>query len=277
MKTKCVRIVSPDETRRLRAGIDKRRLIRLRFVYRDKNSSMRTAQTPLPVNAKARLCAQASREPSAMQGLVKLDSPTVQRIGVMVFIQLVVNFKWTKYWYKGDISTEFLQGKDRDVETRGRLFLEPPSRPLATVPPGALLEVIKSVYGLPDAPRAWWEELTKFLTDVLGFQHCKMDIAFLVWYYDSGDVGIMIILHVDDVQVAYDGNKATEKIVQTLYQKYPFGEWVKVHEQKSGVHYTGRLVKVIDEEQVIISQEDFIDGRMESLPCLLYTSDAADE
>ena len=33
---------------------------------------------------------------------------------------------------------------------------------------GAILEVVKSVYGLPGAPRAWWTEVTTFLCYMLG-------------------------------------------------------------------------------------------------------------
>ena len=32
-------------------------------------------------------------------------------MGVMLFIQITVNLGWTESWYKGDISTAFLQGE----------------------------------------------------------------------------------------------------------------------------------------------------------------------
>ena len=62
---------------------------------------------------------------------------------------------------------------------------------------------MKSVYGLPDAPRAWWEEVTGYLRQE-GFVHSRMDPAFMIWYHESGSVGIMLILHVDDVMIATD-------------------------------------------------------------------------
>ena len=85
MKNKSVKILKGADAKQVIATTDPRRIINLRFVYRDKNASIRTPQTPLPVRAKARLCAQASREPTAMEGLAKLDSPTVQRVGMMIF------------------------------------------------------------------------------------------------------------------------------------------------------------------------------------------------
>ena len=76
----------------------------------------------------------------------------------------------------------------------------------------------------------WWEEITSFLRS-LGFQHSRVDTAFLVWYYGDGSIGVMIILHVDDVMVTNDGSKTGEKIVEAIHHKYPFGEWVEVAKQ----------------------------------------------
>ena len=78
---------------------------------------------PLAVKAKARLCAQAFNEPLARAGLIKVDSPTIQRVGIMIFLQLIANFGWTQHWRKGDIKAAFLQGKERDVEANGRLYI----------------------------------------------------------------------------------------------------------------------------------------------------------
>jgi hypothetical protein len=263
-RTGCVRILSEKESEHVRRTVPTSRVMRLRFVYKDKNAALRTPQAPLPVKAKARLCAQGSREPLAMSGQVKLDSPTVQRVGVMVFLQLLVNFGWIKTWWKADITAAFLQGKDRDVEQRGRLYLHPPNRPLEGVGPRCLLEVIKSVYGLPDAPRAWFEELTEYLIKDLGFVQTRVDSAFLVWYGTDRSVKAMMILHVDDMMIATDESAEAKKMIARLETKYPYGEWVRVCDQPRGVQYTGRNIR-IQEDEVVIDQEDFISGRMDSL------------
>ena len=182
IKNKSVRIVKGKEVQDIYRDTPSTRFINLRFVYRDKNASIRTPQTWLPVKAKARLCAQGFTEPLAKAGLVKLDSPTVQRVGIMIFLQLVCNFDWFDTWRKGDISSAFLQGTERD-HSKGKLYLRPPrDRPLKGVGSGDILEVLKSVYGLPDAPRARWEEVTGYLRK-LGFQHSRMDVAFMVHYH----------------------------------------------------------------------------------------------
>ena len=121
-----------------------------------KNAALRSVGNPLPIRAKARLCAQASGEPMALNGLLKLDSPTVQRVGVIIFLQLMLDFGWTGFWRKADIKSAFLQGTWRNVDEVGELYLRPPKgRPLKGVREGDYLRVLRSVYGLPDAPRKW--------------------------------------------------------------------------------------------------------------------------
>ena len=181
-----VDILTLEETESVETNEDPCRILRLRFVYRDKNAAIRTPKHPLPVRAKARLCAQGSREPLALEGRLKPDSPTVQRIGVMLFIQIIVNSGWQSSWIKVDVKSAFLQGVMRDSESKGHIYLRPPrNRPLKGVIPGVLLRVRSSVYGLPDAPRAWWEEVTSFFGS-LGWTHCRMDVAFMVKYSTDG-------------------------------------------------------------------------------------------
>ena len=264
VKNECVEIVPPEQAEEIRKTTDANRIIRIRYVYRDKNASVRTPQMPLPVKAKARLCAQASKEPLAASGALKLDSPTVQRIGIMIFLQTTVNLGWTTHWKKGDISSAFLQGKGRD-SSKGDLYLEPPrDRPLVGVVLGSLLKVIKSVYGLPDAPRAWWEEVTAFLRE-LGFQHSRMDVAYLVHYLEDGSLDAQIILHVDDMMISTNGSQSAEAMVEALHRKYPFGEWLEVKDCPKGVTYTGRTIKLVGKE-VHLDQTDFINGRMDEVP-----------
>ena len=76
----------------------------------DGNDADMEMHKPNVSQRRSRLCAQASLEPTALGGLAKLDSPTVQRIGVMILLQLVLNLGWTKNWIKCDISSAFLQG-----------------------------------------------------------------------------------------------------------------------------------------------------------------------
>ena len=80
------------------------------------------------------------------------------------------------------------------------------------------------MYGLPDAPRAWWEALTGYLKG-LGFKQCRLDVAFLSWYHPDGRLGVILTLHVDDVMICGDGHPTTEAVIEAFHQKFPWGEW----------------------------------------------------
>ena len=98
----------------------------------------------------------------------------------------------------------------------------------------SLIQILKGVFGLPDAPRAWWENLTGFLTEELEFVHSRMDQAFLVWYYPEnekqstvrpgtgapGSVGAILVIHVDDLMIATDGTPRTEALVEQLRERF---------------------------------------------------------
>ena len=102
------------------------------------------------------------------------------------------------------------------------------------------------MYGLPDAPRAWWEELHGFMEEI-GFQSSRMDPAFMIHYLPDGSIGAMAIIHVDDLMIAGDGSKAMEALIERLHSKYPFGEWVNVYEVKKAT-CTGQTIELDGEE-----------------------------
>ena len=62
----------------------------------------------------------------------------------------------------------------------------------------------------------------------LGFRHSRLGVAFLTWYHEEGALGIMLILHVDDLMFAGAGTPSTEATIEKLRERFPFGEWLKV-------------------------------------------------
>ena len=84
-----VRVCTEEESKRILQNVPRRQILGTDFKYKDKNAALRSQENPLDIKAKARLCVQASREPMAASGEVKLDSPTVQRTGVLIFWQIL--------------------------------------------------------------------------------------------------------------------------------------------------------------------------------------------
>jgi len=76
---------------------------------------------------------------------------------------------------------------------------------------GALVEIIKGVFGLPDAPRAWWLEFSGTLLRDFGFVNLKLDLAYFVWRDPQRNaLAIMIIVHVDNIACMHDGSRRSK-------------------------------------------------------------------
>ncbi len=91
-----------------------------------------------------------------------------------------------------DVKTAFLNG---DLEEE--IYMIPPEG--VNVEPGKVCRLVKSLYGLRQAPRAWHIKLKQQLT-TLGFTSSQGDPAFFV--HRAEDSVIYMIVYVDDILVA---------------------------------------------------------------------------
>ena len=192
LRNRSVRVMTIEESEETEKNEDPARILRSDFKFKEKNNAFRSEENPLSLKAKERLCGAGQDEPDAQEGLLKLDAPTVQRVGFFCFLQVVVQKRWLAWFYLGDISEAFLQGTRRN--TGKRLFLRQPKGGLPGLDPRQLLEVLKGIFGLPDAPRGWFVELAGFLVGTLGFVAHRLDAAFfLLW--EAGKLICIIIIH----------------------------------------------------------------------------------
>ena len=243
------------------------RILPSRYVFRNKNAGLLDADgKELPVKAKARLCLQGHLCPDSRTGQVQVDSPTVERVSTMVFLHLVTSLGWTKDWFIGDISNAFLQGAP--LVDKPDMFMRQPKQGLRGLKPGQLLKLLKPVYGRPDAPRAWYNELARILEEEMGFSKCRTDPAMFALRDTQGNLRGLMIVHVDDVMYCHDGGALGRQIEEKMTKRFPFGTWMRVHEQSSGVTYCGKEVRVVQrdgETCVTLAQSAFIDGRLQPM------------
>ena len=212
-----VKPLESAESERIRATVDRKRILRSRFVYRDKHSSLRTPQRDLPVKAKARLRLAGQHCPDCATGRVRTDASTVQRTSTLCFFQVGANLGWLPSLRTGDISAAFLQGTARNTDPI--YFEQPWGRGLPGMKPGQLVQVIRGVFGLPDVPRTWWLEFSP-TSRSMGLQ---LDPALMVWRHPSFALGIMSIVRVDDIALTDDGSEETKQIVVLLRKRFRFG------------------------------------------------------
>ena len=260
-----VEVVPPEQAQAVLEK-SKERVLKSRYVYRNKNAGLVDKEgKPLPLKPKARLCVAGQHCPDCASGEVKVDSPTVQHATLLTFLHCVISFGWVDHWRSGDISSAFLQGS----ESKGNpLYMFPPERGLPDVPEGSILRLKRPVYGRPDAPRAWFEQLSGFIVDEMGYEMSLLDPAFFIRRDAEGKPTSLLIIHVDDLMVCTNGHDDEEAQVQKLLKRFPFGEWDQLKEVRSVVYCGKEVVLDVQDGQEVIKlrQQGFVEGRLELIP-----------
>ena len=169
--------------------------------------------------AKSRLVVMGFQDPDLED--IPRDSPTLQRDSRSLLLQLAASQCW--YINSFDITTAFLRGSRRDQR---KLAIEPPEemRSHMRLKPNEICELLKSAYGLVNAPYLWYCELRDTLLS-LGFVMSPLDPCLFV--LPSKDpkqkckIDGILGIHVDDGLGA--GNQRYQEIISQLESIFPFG------------------------------------------------------
>ena len=152
-------------------------MISTRWVVTEKHTKGKTI-------VKARLVARGFEE--ELEENVATESPTCSKEALRLAITIMLMKKWTCHTI--DIKTAFLQGQRINRE----VFLQPPPEFFC----GKVWKLRKTVYGLNDAARAWYETVRNELMR-LGMRASKYDPAMFIFNKGVMLDGIVCI-HVDD-------------------------------------------------------------------------------
>ena len=108
-------------------------------------------EAPEGTKAKARLVPKGFTDPDLLT--IRAEAPTLSKIGRHCLIQIACSHKFKLE--VGDVSTAFLQG---DQEQNRDVYLEPTAdlRQRLKIGKESILKLTGSVYGLRNAPRAWY-------------------------------------------------------------------------------------------------------------------------
>ena len=167
-----IRPLSQEEINKVKADpILRKRILRSKAAYRDKNRNQGE------LKAKCRVVALGHQDPDLYD--LTRSSPTPGRATEHLLYLIAVSgmnreFNQTKHlWHSwlGDAQTAFLQGRQPDGERKLPLFLKRPCDPLIDMTPywkNELYQVTGNIYGLPNAPFLWMEEVVARLT-ALGY------------------------------------------------------------------------------------------------------------
>ena len=170
-----VRPLATDEARRvLQDKSLSRRILRSRAAYRDKNRGVGE------IKAKCRVVLIGCQDPDLFS--LTRDSPTPSRLSEALVLLVATagangefnNEKARWSLWVSDAKSAFLQGERNTEERAGPLYMYPPRDDLM-VETGAfsseLYEVMGNCFGLPDAPRVWYQKVHRRLSEKDFKQH----------------------------------------------------------------------------------------------------------
>ena len=133
----------------------------------------------------------------------------------------------------GDVSSAFLQTSASEEYQEltitappevGYLFSDSEGKPARCV------RLMKSLYGLTSAPRAWMLDITQKLSQ-LGWKPMSTDQCLWCRYSDDGEMKGVIGIHVDDFLIGLADWALGEKWMSEIKSLYRWGSW-KVSESE---------------------------------------------
>ena len=196
--------------------------------------------------AKARLVVLGYMDPQL--DTIPRDSPTLGRTSKMLIAQVLTSMRWSLMSF--DIKAAFLQGKTQEDRV---IAIEPvPEMTKAMgLKPNEVCRLVKSAYGLIDAPFLWFTELDKTLKE-LGFISSPFDPCLYVLHEPkTKELAGILGVHVDDGLCG--GNDYFQEQIQKLERTFPFG-----FRKSQNFVFTGIEVTQHNDYSITMSQENYV-------------------
>ena len=124
-------------------------------------------------------------------GGFRTDSPTSPQVAFHLLCSEAVQRHWKLTTF--DVKTAFLSGEQQERE----IYVRPPKDGLPGVPADALLQPLKGVFGLKEAPRLWYLAARKKCEEA-GFEELRTAKSTFVIRNPDGSLAGILVLHVDD-------------------------------------------------------------------------------
>lgn len=128
--------------------------------------------------------------------------------------------------------------------------MKPPRDGIPGVSSDAVVELIKPVYGLVDAPRCWWESLSKTLRE-LGMVASELDGCIFYKRNVVGQLIGVIAFHVDDLVFGGTEQFMTE-VFEPLQRKYPFK-----HAKHGSGEFLGKMLIQNKDMSIAAQQKEY--------------------
>jgi histone deacetylase 1/2 len=159
------------------------------------------------VRYKARLCANGSNQVYG-RDVFDVFSPVLRHTSLRVFLSLACSSRWVVEHL--DVNTAFLNGPLAET-----VFMRCPKE--FGYPVGSILKLVKSVYGLKQSSRNWYNTIHSFLLSI-GFKSTLSDPC--IYCRGTANDQVFIALYVDDILVAGSSQRHVDGVKALLCNRF---------------------------------------------------------
>ncbi|KAJ4703138.1 Retrovirus-related Pol polyprotein from transposon TNT 1-94 [Melia azedarach] len=138
-------------------------------------------------------------------------APVAKLNTVRILLSLASNLDWPLY--RLDVKNAFLNG---DLEEEVYMEIPPGFATQTTI--NKVCKLRKSLYGLKQSPRAWFDRFTKAIKG-FGYNQCQADHTMFIKQSFAGRKAILIV-YVDDIILTGDHEEETLKLKEFLAKEF---------------------------------------------------------
>lgn len=158
---------------------------------------------------KARVVARGNEQREGLD-YEETFAPVVKWTTVRLIVALAAALGWSLSHM--DVVTAFLNGTLKET-----IFMRQPPGFLTPGQEELVCKLRRSIYGLKQSPRAWYEEVDSFLRSI-GCRRSALDSN--LYLRQQGDQTAIILLFVDDLLITGNGEQLIQQLKQQLQSKY---------------------------------------------------------
>ena len=137
-------------------------------------------------------------------------APVAKMSTVRTLISCAANFDWPLYQL--DVKNAFLHG-----DLHEEVYIEIPPGFATTQTKGNVLRLRKSLYGLKQSPRAWFDRFRRAMCG-MGYRQCNGDHT--LFYRHSGNHITILAVYVDDIIITGDDTMEIDRIKESLSKEF---------------------------------------------------------
>lgn len=143
----------------------------------------------------------------------------VKAATIWLILSIAVSRGWSLLQL--DVQNAFLDGVLEE-----EVYMQQPPGYADKSHPNYVCKLDKALYGLTQAPSAWYARLCRKL-EALGFMPSKADTS--LFYYNSGKHTLFVLVYVDDIIVASSSQEAIEALLKDLHHEFALKDMGDLH------------------------------------------------